>query len=160
MNERSVHMNTIYFDMDGTIADLYGVDNWLGKLRKEDVSPYVDAKPLLPLNQLARLLNTLQKKGFRLGIITWLAKNSSKDYEQNTATAKLEWLRKHLKSVEWDEIHCQSYGTPKENVLRNTNDILFDDNDDIREAWNQSNGTAYDEKDIIKVLKGLNSGRQ
>lgn len=149
-------MNTIYFDMDGTIADLYGVDNWLGKLKTEDVSPYIDAKPLLPLNQLARLLNTLQKKGFRLGVITWLAKNSSKDYEQNTATAKLEWLRKHLKSVEWDEIHCQSYGTPKEKVLQNTNDILFDDNKDIRQAWEKKNGIAYKENEIIYILKELN----
>lgn len=153
-------MNTIYFDMDGTIADLYGVDNWLSKLRAEDVSPYVDAKPLLSLNQLARLLNTLQRKGFRLGVITWLAKNSSKDYEQDTAAAKLDWLRKHLKSVQWDEIHCQSYGTPKENVLRNTNDILFDDNNSIRQAWSRKNGMAYDEKDIIKILKELNNGRQ
>lgn len=153
-------MKTIYFDMDGTIADLYGVDGWLSKLQAEDVSPYVEAKPLLSLSQLARLLNTLQRKGFRLGVITWLAKNSSKDYEQNTATAKLEWLRKHLKSVQWDEIHCQSYGTPKENVLRNTNDILFDDDNNIRQAWNQKNGMAYDGKDIIKVLKELNSGRQ
>ena len=30
----------IYFDMDGTIADLYGVDNWLEMLINEDATPY------------------------------------------------------------------------------------------------------------------------
>lgn len=149
-------MRTIYFDMDGTLADLYGVDNWLNKLRAEDTTPYTDAKPLLPLNQLARLLNSLQRKGFRIGVITWLAKNSSYKYEKNTATAKLEWLRKHLKSVQWDEIHFQSYGTPKENYLYNKSDILFDDNDDIRQAWEKKNGTAYKENEIIHILKDLN----
>ena len=33
-------MKMICFDMDGTIADLYAVPNWLDKLRAEDASPY------------------------------------------------------------------------------------------------------------------------
>ena len=33
-------MRTIWFDMDGTIANLYGVDNWLDKLHASDASPY------------------------------------------------------------------------------------------------------------------------
>ena len=48
---------TIYFDMDGTIANLYAVENWLPKLRNEDASPYTDAEPLVRLATLARLLN-------------------------------------------------------------------------------------------------------
>lgn len=32
-------MKMICFDMDGTIADLYAVPNWLDKLRAEDASP-------------------------------------------------------------------------------------------------------------------------
>lgn len=30
---------TIWFDMDGTIADLYGVDGWLEMLIAEDPTP-------------------------------------------------------------------------------------------------------------------------
>ena len=30
---------TIYFDMDGTIANLYGVESWLDFLQKEDAYP-------------------------------------------------------------------------------------------------------------------------
>ena len=52
----------IYFDMDGTIANLYAVDNWLPKLRAYDPSPYMDATPMLRLCSLAKRLNRLQKK--------------------------------------------------------------------------------------------------
>ena len=31
---------TIYFDMDGTIADLYGVNNWLHRIRTYDAKIY------------------------------------------------------------------------------------------------------------------------
>lgn len=34
----------ICFDMDGTIADLYGVENWLDYLIAEDVKPYAEAR--------------------------------------------------------------------------------------------------------------------
>lgn len=36
----------ICFDMDGTIADLYGVENWFEYLTAENVKPYKIAKPL------------------------------------------------------------------------------------------------------------------
>ena len=40
---------TINFDMDGTIADLYGVENWLEYLIAENTFPYANARPLLHL---------------------------------------------------------------------------------------------------------------
>ena len=61
----------IYFDMDGTIADLYGVENWLAYLIAEDVKPYADAGVLVNMNSLARVLNRLQRKGYEIGIISW-----------------------------------------------------------------------------------------
>ena len=33
-------MRTIYFDMDGTIANLYGVDGWLDMIINRDATPY------------------------------------------------------------------------------------------------------------------------
>ena len=39
-------MNAIYLDMDGTIADLYAVPNWLKMLRAENPAPYIQAEPL------------------------------------------------------------------------------------------------------------------
>ena len=49
----------IYFDMDGTIADFYGVDGWLDCLMNNDVKPYKVAKPLINMSTLARRLNKL-----------------------------------------------------------------------------------------------------
>ena len=51
----------IYFDMDGTIADLYGVEGWLNDLESENERPYATAKPLIRMSALARVLNRLQK---------------------------------------------------------------------------------------------------
>ena len=64
---------TINFDMDGTIADLYGVDNWLEYLINENPYPYANAEPLLRLSALARKLNALQRNGYDLAIISWLS---------------------------------------------------------------------------------------
>ena len=57
-------LKIICFDMDGTIADLYGVENWLDYLLASDTLPYEAAKPLLRLNVLARILNRLQREGY------------------------------------------------------------------------------------------------
>lgn len=143
---------TIYFDMDGTIADLYGVENWLDYLLEKNALPYEIAKPLLRLNTLARLLNRLQSEGYKIGIISWLAKNSSDDYDVAVTKAKENWLNKHLASVKFDTIHIVKYGTPKESFAKSESDILFDDEKRNRDNWT---GKAYDVNDILEVLKGL-----
>ena len=143
---------TIYFDMDGTIANLYAVENWLPKLRNEDASPYTDAEPLVRLATLARLLNKLQKNGYTIGIVSWLAKNSTEEYDERVKIAKINWLKTHLKSVKFDEIKIVPYGTPKETVVRFPNGILFDDEEPNRTNWI---GTAYDVDNIIEILRGV-----
>lgn len=143
---------TIFFDLDGTIANLYSVPNWLLKLRNSDVSPYEEAAPLFRLNNIARLLNTLQKNGIRIGVITWLAKDSSSLYDKAIRRAKRRWLARHLGSVDWDEIHMVKYGTPKTKFRKAANDILFDDVEEIREKWGER---AYSPEEIFSVLKNL-----
>ena len=143
---------TIWFDMDGTIADLYGVEGWLDYLIAKNELPYEIAKPLLRLNNLARVLNNLQKKGYRLGIISWLSKNSTDEYDERVTEAKKRWLKKHLASVDFDEINIVSYGTPKQMFATSEDDILFDDEQPNRENWT---GKAFDVTEIIKILKGL-----
>lgn len=143
---------TIYFDMDGTIADLYGVENWLDCLIAKEELPYEIAKPLVRLSLLARYLNKLQRKGYRIGIISWLAKNSNEDFDARVTKAKREWLSVHLSSVQFDEINIVPYGTPKSNFSNDSSDILFDDEIQNRENWN---GVAYDVDSIIEILKAL-----
>ena len=143
---------TIFFDMDGTIADLYGVENWLDYLIASDALPYEIAKPLIRLNALARILNRLQKQGYKIGVISWLAKNSNTDYDEKVTKAKKEWLKKHLTSVNFDEIHIVKYGTPKQTFAKTENDILFDDEEKNRNDWT---GKAFDVNEIIEILKGI-----
>ena len=139
----------IWFDMDGTIANLYGVENWLEMLIAHDETPYRNATPLIRLSALARILNNLQKKGWKIGIISWLAKGSNADYDARVTNAKKEWLGRHLKSVNFDKIDIVEYGTPKEN---GRDGILFDDEKRNRDNWN---GIAYDVNDILGTLKAL-----
>ena len=139
----------IYFDMDGTIANLYGVDNWLDYLIKYDSTPYEIAKPMLNMCVLARILNRLQRKGYIIGIISWLSKTSTPEYGEKVRQAKINWLKKHLKSVKFDSIQIVNYGTPKYTLGKG---ILFDDEIENRNAWGEG---AYDVDNILGVLKTL-----
>ena len=143
---------TIFFDMDGTIADLYGVDNWLDYLIASDTLPYAVAKPLLKLNSLARILNRLQREGYRIGVISWLSKSGTEEYNNAVTEVKKNWLKKHLASVHFDEINIVKYGTPKQIFARTENDILFDDEEKNRDNWT---GKAFDVNAIIEILKGM-----
>ena len=142
---------TIWFDMDGTIADLYGVENWLPMLRASDPAPYMLAKPLVRLSALARVLNRLQAEGYEIGVISWLSKMGTPRYNAEVTAAKYAWLAKHLPSVDFDEIHIVPYGTPKQ-IFAKPNDILFDDEERNRNDWT---GTAFDVNNIMGVLKNL-----
>lgn len=141
-------VKTVYFDMDGTIADLYGVNGWLDYIIAEDTTPYEIARPLVNLSALARAIHRLEKVGYTFGIISWTAKNGTEEYNKAVTVAKEKWLAKHLPSVNFD-IHIVEYGTPKATC---GNGILFDDEEPNRKAWN---GTAYDVNEILKVLKSL-----
>ena len=143
---------TINFDMDGTIADLYGVENWLEYLEAENPLPYENAAPLLRLSALARKLNALQRNGYELAIISWLSKTGSRSYNDMVTVAKLGWLRKHMPSVHWDRITIVPYGTPKENYCNSPLDILFDDEARNRDNWT---GIAFDVQNIMETLREI-----
>ena len=145
-------MRTIWWDMDGTIANLYAVENWLPKLRAEDPTPYTEAEVMWNMNQLARLMNKVQKLGYKLGIISWTSKGGSASYNKAVAEAKASWLKLHLASVNFDHVTIVSYGTPKSLVMETEDDILFDDEEQNRDNWL---GEAYEPEMMMKVLKAL-----
>ena len=145
-------MRAIYFDMDGTIANLYNVNGWLEDIRTERVRPYREAATMVRMATLARLLNHLQRNGYAIGIVSWLAKNGTEAYNKAVTEAKREWLKEHLASVNFNEIHIVEYGTPKENIVDFPDGILFDDEEANRNNWK---GTAYNVNNIIEILKGL-----
>ena len=139
----------INFDMDGTLANFYEVENWLDYLMAGDTTPYEIAKPLFNFSSLARILNRLQRNGYKINIISWLAKSGDDNFMEAIAEVKKAWLAKHLPSVVWDEINIVAYGTPKSLF---GNGILFDDEEPNREEWR---GIAYDVDNILEILKGL-----
>lgn len=139
----------INFDMDGTLADFYGVENWLQYLIERNPFPYETAKPLVNMSALARRLNTLQRKGYKVNVISWLAKNSTTDFDEAVTEAKKRWLQKHLPSVHWDNINIVGYGTPKNTIGCG---ILFDDEEPNRNMWGEG---AYDAHNILGVLKEI-----
>ena len=143
---------TIWFDMDGNIASLYSVENWLPMLRAYDPTPYVIAKPLVNMSLLARYLNKVKAKGYRIGVISWGSKCSTPMYDAAVTAAKISWLKRHLPSVTWDEIHIVPYGMPKQEYKRTPADILFDDEERNRINWG---GNAYTEQEIFEVLNAL-----
>ncbi len=143
-------MKKIWFDMDGTIANLYGVEGWLDMLIAKDPTPYIEAAPMLHLATLARYLNKLATQGWELGIISWLSKSSTPDYDKKVTAAKLAWLNKHLSSVSWSEIKIVAYGTSK--ITECGGGILFDDEDKNRNEWGEG---AYEPNEIFTILKGL-----
>lgn len=135
----------IFFDLDGTIADLYGVSDWLTKLRAEDDSPYREANPLFPPYDIYLLLESMKSLGVRTGVISWGSKHASKEYNRSIRRAKIDWLKEMGLLDSFDEVHVVKYGTPKHQVIKKERrGILIDDNEDIRAEWEQAGGLAID----------------
>jgi len=142
----------IYFDMDGTIAGLYQVEGWLNNLINEQTRPYREAKSLVDMRKLGKVLNTLQAEGYHIGIVSWLSKNGSEEYNKRVTTTKINWLKTHLGAVEFDEIKIVKYGTPKQEVVNFPEGILFDDEEPNRNNWK---GTAFNVDNILEILANL-----
>ena len=144
----------LVFDMDGTIADLYGVKNWLPMLRAENVRPYAIAKPLYDMDELNALIRELKADGWRIVVTTWLAKDSTRAYDNAVRQAKIEWLDRM--GFDYDEIHLVRYGTTKANCTRKLKgyQVLVDDNEKIRKGWHLG-ATIDPTKDLIVDLINL-----
>jgi hypothetical protein len=146
------------FDMDGTIADLYGVEDWLSMLRAENPLPYEIAKPMWDMERLNGVLAAARKKGIKVVIITWLSLNSSEEYKTAVRQAKRKWLEEN--EFTFDSFHAVQYGATKGNSIRrviksNESAILFDDNEKIRYGWNFGDTVDPMETDIIEFIEGL-----
>lgn len=151
-------LKMICFDLDGTIADLYGVPNWLPKLRNEDPSPYCDACPMWHMEKLASILREIQNVGIEIRIITWLSKDSSEEYKEATRQAKRDWLEKY--DFPFDFFHGIQYGATKADSIRkylreDEEAILIDDNAKVRAGWHMGETIDPTACDLLEVLASL-----
>lgn len=144
----------IVFDLDGTLADLYSVPEWLEKLRSYDAIPYSAAKPIYDAKELIPLIAELKDRGFRIIVTSWLSKESTKEYDTAVRKAKKEWLAEY--GFPYDEIHLVKYGTPKTKCSRGKAkyQILVDDNAEVRNKWTLG-ATIDANENIIPMLKAL-----
>lgn len=145
---------TLVFDMDGTIADLYKVENWLEDLRSFNPRPYIIAEPMYDMDLLNALLNELKNNGWKIVVTSWLSKETTRAYDKEVRKAKREWLEKN--NFPFDEIHLVKYGTTKANCTRKLGgyQILVDDNEQVRNGWNLGS-TINANNDIITELAML-----
>lgn len=146
---------TIYFDLDGTLYDLYNEPRWLERITTlADSTAYAnESATIVNMVRLHEVLFTLMDKGYEIGVVSWLANNSSPEYAKAVRATKREWITKFLPMA--TEVHIVKYGTPKHRIVSNkSNAILVDDVAAVREAWNLGE-TIDATEDIIAALERL-----
>lgn len=147
-------MMNFIFDMDGTIADLYHVENWLPKLRAYDPSPYKEAVPMWDMDRLSAVLEALQALGHTVTVVSWLSKESTIEYNRATRAAKRAWLREQ--GFPFDEIHLVKYGTPKSKFSKsNAINIFFDDSEEVAKEVSKRAGTIRINPEKIDIVEFL-----
>ena len=144
----------ILFDLDGSVANLYGHDDWLGKLRAE-VPIYEELEPLVDMAELTTIAKKLIDKGVEFGVVTWLAMGASEEYEFITSMEKFRWCKKYMPYI--TEFEAQPYGTPKQTNYHHCKCILIDDNAEVRQAFETPHRrkTFDANNDIIAFLTNL-----
>lgn len=145
----------LVFDMDGTIADFYGVEGWKDMLDNLDPTPYIEAEPLWDMSELVETLNELKTLGYMIIVTSWLSMVTTKEYDKAVRTAKKNWLDEY--AFPYDELHIVKYGTTKANCTRKLGgtQILIDDNSMVRNGWNLGDTIDPTTEDLIETLKAL-----
>lgn len=158
----------IWFDMDGTIYDLYGQENWLEKVRNKDSRVFYTGSPLQPVERLMQALKALKDNGWHIGVITWAPKgvDSGDPFFEDVAMMKQGWLAKYYPDL-LQNFYCIPYGEDKSLTAYHhwenrkeviENQILVDDNLLVRQMWldNWVDFTAIDAtEDFLQKLEGL-----
>jgi hypothetical protein len=147
-------VRSLYFDMDGTLADLYSVPDWLPRLRAKDPTPYEDAVPLVDMGKLDDAIRRLQNAGWHVGVVSWLSKVSDDGYSRAVSASKRLWLLRHRPTL--DEINFVSYGVAKQTAVAHRRDaILVDDEPQNIRAWSdeRSRRTTIDASVPSEMLR-------
>ena len=166
-------MKSIWFDMDGTIAELYKVDNWLMKLRTNDWSVYSECAPRAHANRIRNAVRALVADGWQVGVITWASKGIDwgKDLDA-IAEVKHEWLCQFFPEIADGKFACIPYGYSKAKYLTEMGSnyslaYLVDDNKEVRADWRKFGEQRWEEgfrcefktidasRAFARVLEGL-----
>lgn len=146
------HVDALVFDLDGTVADLYNVENWEPKLRAEDASPYREAAPLVDMEELRKLLQAFSAINVRIITVSWGAMDATREYNREVKKAKREWLKVNCPEL-LEELHVVKYGTDKYSLCKGLRAVLVDDSTTVRESWPFDSIDATE--DILEALTSL-----
>lgn len=120
---------TVYLDMDGTIANLYEIENWLPRLRAEDKTIFLECEPMISEKEL---LDKFPTENFEMKILSMTPLNATENYCLDVINQKNEWLNKYFPSI--TKRIYKPYGHNK-NLKNSENAILIDDSEPIRKSW-------------------------
>ena len=128
----------LFLDMDGTIVDFYGVQDWQKCLDiDKNEKPYVIAQPMYNMTELNFILNVLRSQGWKVVILSWLSRNNDEDFHERIRKAKTDWLARY--DVPYDGIIMTPYGTDKWQTAcskyPHAFKVLADDSEEIRNSW-------------------------
>ncbi len=146
-----------YFDLDGTIYDLYGMKDWLERIENEKPNTFTDGKFIVNYNEFMECVKQLEEQGYTFNVISWLPYDITYNYKKKCEQEKRNWIKKFLPFVK--KVEVQSYGILKHTHVESG--ILIDDNEKICRHWRNENRIALNvnkEFNVIKALKKLIRG--
>ena len=125
----------IFFDLDGTVYNLYQISGWKEKLENENPEVFREGSFIGNYPEFMAICHKLLERGIQFGVITWLPMQASEEYEKECAEVKREWVKKFMPFV--TEFTAQAYGIPKQNAIikRAKRMYLLDDNAEVCEMW-------------------------
>lgn len=134
-------MIKVYFDLDGTLFNLYGKSNWLETLENEREGAFKVENllndgfmPEIDLVEFYDKINDLKSKNVSFGVITWLPMEATKEYEEVCTKEKEEWINEYLPFI--DTVSIVPYGTPKHLLCGKAKRVvLIDDNKKVCHDW-------------------------
>lgn len=162
---------TVWFDMDGTLYDLYNIPGWLELLQLEEPGIFQHGQPMYNSFFIRQAILALIAHGWQVGVITWAPKGVAEEepFFIETKRAKQEWLRRHYPEL-LENFYCLPYGESKsvcacDHWKERSLDpdmgvqILVDDNMLVRDEWVsgwESHFKTIDaNSDYVKTLEGL-----
>lgn len=141
------NIDALVFDMDGTIADLFGQENWLEDLRAERGGVYFNAPPLMDMEYLNNVIQLFWDY-FHIPtfIVSWGSKEPSFMYDRLAEKNKRNWLMMHLPAIPSEHIFVVRYGTDKASCVPDycNNAVLFDDSEENIVNWGFTNAVHVD----------------
>lgn len=152
----------LWFDMDGTIYDLYKIPGWLDALRANEMDIFsIDDMARKSLPRIREAVRALMRNGWTVGVITWAPMHIEMDTEtfNECYEQKRAWIERNFPEL-LDNFRCVEYGDPKANWVDDDEsiNILVDDNKMVRADWRKNGDnfiTINAARGYIKELVGL-----